>query len=455
MSGLFRLALGVVACCTLCMTDGEAAGQPPSWTQLEDDLRIALQYPDRDKIRALLAAGANVNARDTIGGTALHVAVNFRGDLEVIKLLLDKGAEVNARNHMGYTPLLLAVRHAHYRNEGKGEQILAVAALLLSRGASAKIAGNDGELPVRAAMDPVNIPLIRLLVKHGAALPDDGLDWALSNGYVDLVKEMLPFATPAMLAFKNSSGGGLLHRAAESSKLLFAMEWLAGKGFDLNAGDRDGVTPFAHAAFHDNIPGMEWLQARKASMQVTDADGQTPLHLAAYGARHDVMQWLIARGADPKVRSKRGETPLDIAIDTHRFAFYDEARKLELVKMLGGGPADIARGRFSNDPLHAAVEKNDMRTIEKLLAAGANANVKNAAGHTPLFTAIAFSSGLPATPAERAFGEKLLPLLIRHGANPEMRMGDGSSEQTYAQWARELRFGDKLESAMRRYAPRK
>jgi ankyrin repeat protein len=449
---LFALALGVVTSCTLYVAGSDAAGQTPLWTQLEDDLRRALQHPDRDRIRALLAAGANVNARDDIGGTALHVAVNFRGDLEVIRMLLDRGADINALDNNGDTPLLLALRHGHYRHEGKGERLYAVAAFLLSRGASARIVGKDGALPVRAAMDPVNIPLIRLLIKHGAALPDDGFEWALSIEHVDLVKEMLPLATPAMLALKGPSGGGMLHLAAEKPKLVFAMEWLAGKGFDLNAVDADGITPFGRAAFYENLPGMAWLHSRNARMHVTSTDGQTLLHLAAYSARQDVMQWLIARGADPKVRNKRGQTPLDIAIDTHPFAFYDEARKLELVTMLGGGPADIARGRFSNSPLHQAVENYDIRTVEKLLAAGANPNVKNSSGHTPLFRAIALASGGPATRDEIAFGKKLLPLLIRYGADPNMPMADG---QTYAQWARGMWFGDKLEEVVRRHAPRK
>ena len=59
-------------------------------------MRIALQHPDTAKVRALVDAGANVNARDELGGTALHVAVNFRGEPDVIRLLIDRGANVNA-----------------------------------------------------------------------------------------------------------------------------------------------------------------------------------------------------------------------------------------------------------------------------------------------------------------------------------------------------------------------
>jgi hypothetical protein len=35
-----------------------------------------------------------------------------------------------------------------------------------------------------------------------------------------------------------------------------------------------------------------------------------------------------------------------------------------------------------------------------------------------------------------------------------MRMGDGSTERTYAEYARVLRVDDLLETAMRRYAPK-
>jgi ankyrin repeat protein len=438
---------------TIMMND--ASAQSPPWTQREEDLRIALQQPDQAKIRSLLDAGANVNARDTLGGSALHVAVNFRGETDVIRLLLDRGAQVNALNDDGLTPLLLALRHAHY-NHSDPQRLHAVVELLLSRGASAKLAGKDGVSPLRAAMDPVNIPLFRLLLKHGAALPDDGLDWALSNERVELVKLLLERATPGMLAFKDHSGGGMLHRAAEKPAMIFAMDSLTDKGADINAPDKDGITPFGRAAQYDNIPAMTWFESRKARLRMVSNAGQTPLHLAAYGARHDVMGWLIERGEDIKARDKQGRTPLEIAIDTHRFAFYNEARKLALVKLLGGVPGDMARGRFAGHPLHEAVRRYDLRSVEKLLQAGADPNAKNESGHTPLYWALSWSSTLPAAPSERAFGKELLPLLIRHGANPKILLGDGSSAgETYEQYARTLRIFDLLERTMQRHAPRK
>lgn len=440
---------GILAC---MMNDASAQPIPP-WTQREEDLRIALQHPDQAKIRALIDVGANLNARDVLGGTALHVAVNFRGDLEVIRLLVDGGANVNALNDDGYSPLLLALRYGHYNHSDPG-RLLAVVELLLSRGASVALAGKDGMLPLRAAMDPVNIDLIRLLLKHGAAMPDDGLDWALSKKRVDLIKLLLERPTPAILSYRDPHGGTMLHRAAEGPQMLFAIEALVRGGANLHAKDDDGVTPFGRAAFAGNLSAMEYLYRHKAGEMYPDKHGQTPLHLAAYGARHDIMAWLLERGADLNAKDGRGRTPLEIAIDTHRFAFYAEDQKLQLVSMLGGTAADILRGRYARDPLNVATERRDIREVRRLLEAGANPNVKNASGHTPLYWALALSSGLPATPAERAFGKELLPLLIRHGADPEMRMGDGSTEQTYVQYSRVLRIDELLEATRRRHAPR-
>jgi ankyrin repeat protein len=150
-----------------------------------------LQRKDPAAVRELFKAGANVNARDAGGSNALHVAANFRGDLDLLKLLLDQGANVNAVNRVGQTPLTLALQHAHYRQEAKGERLVQVASLRLSRGASAKGAGTRGALPLRAAMDPVNLPLIELLLKHGAEVPDDGLDWSLSNAYTHLIRLLM------------------------------------------------------------------------------------------------------------------------------------------------------------------------------------------------------------------------------------------------------------------------
>lgn len=53
-------------------------------------------------VRTLLSDGADVNAKNTFGTTALMAAAD-RGDLEVVKAILAAGADVNAKNHYGLT----------------------------------------------------------------------------------------------------------------------------------------------------------------------------------------------------------------------------------------------------------------------------------------------------------------------------------------------------------------
>jgi len=64
----------------------------------------ATEAGDIVQMQALLAKGAEVNARNAHGWTPLHVAA-AGGDPAVIALLLKHGADVHAQSHIGTTPL--------------------------------------------------------------------------------------------------------------------------------------------------------------------------------------------------------------------------------------------------------------------------------------------------------------------------------------------------------------
>ena len=64
----------------------------------------ATEAGDIEQMAALLAQGAEVNARNAYGWTPLHVAA-VGGDPAVVALLLQHGADVHAESHIGTTPL--------------------------------------------------------------------------------------------------------------------------------------------------------------------------------------------------------------------------------------------------------------------------------------------------------------------------------------------------------------
>jgi len=67
-------------------------------------LTTAAFMGETEVVRLLIAAGADVNARNGDKGTALHAAAFF-GHPDIVKLLLDHGADVNIRNVHDETPL--------------------------------------------------------------------------------------------------------------------------------------------------------------------------------------------------------------------------------------------------------------------------------------------------------------------------------------------------------------
>jgi len=99
-----------------------------------------------------LDGGADVNAADEFGRTALHVAAKGKST-EVIKLLLSRGADVNRQDKDGRTPLHLAYAYA--------------IDLLLEAKADWKIVDKDGNSPLHTAAEMTGNREVYRLLKAG------------------------------------------------------------------------------------------------------------------------------------------------------------------------------------------------------------------------------------------------------------------------------------------------
>jgi len=76
------------------------------------DLMDAARTGNAEKVKALIAAGADVNAKGEAGETALMGAAS-EGNAEAVKALLAAGADINAKNNNGETALMISEKSGH------------------------------------------------------------------------------------------------------------------------------------------------------------------------------------------------------------------------------------------------------------------------------------------------------------------------------------------------------
>ena len=125
--------------------------------QTGQNLADAAEAGDMATVRSLLDSGADVNAAQRNGSTALHWAI-YRDDAETVDLLIDRGADVTVKTREGISPLFMASLYGN----------VAVIQRLLDAGADANEAGPNTETPLMLAARNGNPDAVRTLIEAGA-----------------------------------------------------------------------------------------------------------------------------------------------------------------------------------------------------------------------------------------------------------------------------------------------
>ncbi|GHV33656.1 hypothetical protein FACS1894187_02510 [Synergistales bacterium] len=223
-----------------------------------------------EEIDSAIQSGADVNARTTIGWTALMSAATANPNVKVIKLLIDNGADVNAKDNHGNTALISTFS----RNSSNLGVDLEIISLLLDAGADVNARDHYGVTPLMyAAEQNFNPEIIELLLDNGYGADIDAKD---QNGWTALMYAAFDNSNPEITSALVNNGADLnarningktalmlatsCNRVSEVTKILFENKP------DINARDNTGKTALDHAEKNLYLRGTDILkQLKKAT----------------------------------------------------------------------------------------------------------------------------------------------------------------------------------------------
>ncbi|KAL1980699.1 hypothetical protein VTN96DRAFT_3616 [Rasamsonia emersonii] len=350
----------------------------PDWNiqdaQGNTPLHIAVSESfDKEKVVSkLLAMGADPTCRNRDGEVPLHLLKDLNAtsftETGVLGLLLAAGADVEAKDKRGHTFLLRAVRNRSRHWQDTIPSILKIGARL-----DAQDNEGNGVLQI-AYQHSEEAGLFHFLIEAGAdptAVNHSGdtllhtIARDLKNHGAHLIDFLVTIGIPSTA--RNSRGQTALHLICSREP-----KW------------RTSTTPTRKDAI-DMIFNSDLV----AAIDMEDQDGVRPIHLAA-AVSEDLVLQLIRKGADTTACTSEGRNLLHIATTARQINIigllldhYTQTGQLAGVI----NQADI-RGRT---PLHDACRSGKPESVALLLTAGADPKIEDQRGLTPLHVCAEFS----------------------------------------------------------------
>lgn len=415
---------------------GACGGFLPLLANSDSPLADTAMRGDAAAVRALLKNGADVNAAQGDGMTALHWAAR-RGDVATVEMLLHAGGNIRATTRLGgYTPLLLASQMGH----------APVIGALLRAGADAKSATASGATALMLASAAGRQEAVKSLIdaaadvqakeptRHATALIfavannrtevaslliASGADLNAATKVVDLTGQTNPEEEEFLRGNRGARAAQPAQPAGGQRRGAAATPERGGRGGAARDPDVAGLTrqfrfaelvsaqgglaPLHFAVRHGYGDAARLLLASGADLHQVTGDGTTPLLLALVNGHFDLAKALLDRGANPRTASNNGVTPLYAVLNVQWAP-----------KSLYPQPRAYTQQKLSHlDMLRALLAKGvdvNARLKKKVWYSGHNFDLSGVdeIGATPFWRA-AYASDVEA-----------MRLLIGHGADPNI-----------------------------------
>lgn len=366
---------------------------------LDADLRTAAWKNDVREARRLIAAGADVNAKDHTVQSAYLVSTS-EGYLDLLDLTLANGAELGSLDSYHGTGLIRAADRGH--------------------------AGVVGRL-VRAGIDVDHVNRLGWTALHEAIVLGDG-----SARYVDTVRVLVAGRADLSLPSRRDGVSPLEH-AEERGFDAVATTLRKGLAFDDSAfGPSEADAALLTAVGSGDADDVALAIRAGADVEVQDAHRRTALLLAAAEDRVEVARLLVAVGASPDAVDDRHDTPWLVTGVTGSVPM--------LEALLPAHPDLTLRNRYGGISVIPASERGHVAYVRRVVETGIEVNHINNLGWTALLEAVILGDGSEPY-------QQIVAMLLEAGAEPDLADGDGVTAREHARSKGQIAVADLLEAA--------
>jgi ankyrin repeat protein len=355
----------------------------------EQDLFAAITARSLDGVRSAIDRGANPNAIDSLGNTALYMATS-QAFASAVSYLIGMGAMVDMRAPFSKTPLQRATELCAQLNAtddetlSKKNRYADIARTLVENGAQVNVPVLDSWTPLIVAARDGQTNLASAIIKAGADVH------YVSRAGANPLQLSLHAGKPEIAILLIKAGVNGNGKEEETSALSIAIdknfkdvifELLDQKDLMIESTNREGLRPLLNA-FATKQPDVALALLQKGAAIESKHDRVHPLFLALYLQYDAVALEIIKRGVDPNMSKSLEEIE----------EFFAPPSADQAIRRLEGRETAARSPSTYYYPLHLAAEKRaSAQVVRALIAKGARINEQRSNGMTPLHIAAAYN----------------------------------------------------------------